>query len=80
MKKAILFGLLFLTGATLYFLFLAYFGQNWLSLMLNQGTSAPAGLQDISITKRRGLKIFFMVWIHTVRRRALLPVKIGRIG
>jgi hypothetical protein len=39
----------------LIFLWLMYFGENRLSLMLNQGTSVPYNLENISIAERRGL-------------------------
>lgn len=56
MKKKIKYGLLFILAfSVLTFLYLVYFGENRISLIIHQGVDAPHGLYDVSIERRRSL-------------------------
>jgi hypothetical protein len=46
-----------LTFCLLTFLYFVYIGENRISLMLNQGTSVPSNLDNITIKARRGLGV-----------------------
>jgi len=55
LKKNIKYSLWTLTFCSLIFVYLICFGQNRISLMLNQGTAVPSDLEEISIKRKRGL-------------------------
>jgi hypothetical protein len=66
-KRTIKYILLTTTLCVLTFLYLVYFGENRISLILNQGVNVPHNLHDISIERRRGLiAVLFTSDAHTI--------------
>ena len=67
LKRTIKYGLLTTAVCVLTFLYLVYFGENRISLMLNQGVNVPHDLHDVSIESRRGLfAVLFNTDAHTI--------------